>query len=149
MRNLLLVGIVFLIVPPSFSYFQDPWGWKRDTLPMMAFAFGGPLLVIVGLAFSRWRKLTALSERGLEVPAIVERSWSTRSGHSAAVRYTVAGEEYRVTLEVPDQHWMIDDGASATVLVDPANPKNASLTHVRSALMELRDQLKSGKTPPR
>ena len=32
--------------------------------------------------------------------------------------------EYRVKVQVPSQHWNCDDGASATLLVDPDNLKN-------------------------
>lgn len=149
MRRLLLVGIVFVFGPPLFSFFQDPWGWKGDQLRIMLIAFGAPWLVIAGLFISRWRKLTRLSARGVQVPAVVEKTWSNREGQSAAVRYRLNGVDYQVTVPVPNRHWMIDEGASATLLVDPQNPKNASIVDVRSSLMEVRDRLAEGNASPK
>jgi hypothetical protein len=143
MRNLLIVGAIFLIAPPIFSWFENPDGWIREYLGYLLYGFGLPLLVIAALFFSRWRKLTRLAARGLEVAAIVEKAWSTRDGKMATVRFTLDGREHRVKVQVPSQHWNCDDGASATLLVDPDNPKNVSLLHVTSVFDDLRAKLRS------
>jgi hypothetical protein len=140
MRDLLIVGAMFFIAPPIYSWFENP---DREFLLLLLCGFGLPLLVIAGLFFSRWRKLTRLAARGREVAAIVEKAWSTREGKTATVRFTLDGREYRVNVQVPSQHWNCDDGASATLLVDPGDPKNVSVLHVTSVFDDLRAKLRS------
>lgn len=36
LRNVVIIGSLFVILPPILSYFDDPYGWKPDLWKMMA-----------------------------------------------------------------------------------------------------------------